>query len=345
MAGTSVVIVAYGDEPELGDCLASVAHQLGADGEIILVDNGADRIDQRVAPFGDVVTVIRPTHNIGFAAGANAGAAEANGSVLVFVNSDLVLQNGALERLRSVVQADGTAIATGCLRLRRDPSLINSAGNPVHFTGIAWAGGFDEPAERYGARRFVASASGGFMAVSRERWLDLGGFNPDYFMYHEDVELSLRQWMTGGRVVFVPEATAVHDYAFGRNPRKMYQLERNRLVTVITVFPASLLMRVLPALIIMELGLLALALLQGWAGEKLRSYWWLMRNAASLRRRRRQVQGSFTEPPDVLGALLASRIDPAGFGPVPGLGVLNAGLAAYWRAAWPAHLRRSSPFA
>ena len=331
MAGTSVVVIAFGAEPGLEECLASIAEQLESGDELVVVDNGCERLAERVRDLGAVVRVVRPGGNTGFAGGANAGAAAARGSVLVFVNSDLRVRAGALRELRSVVDVDASAMATGCLRLGSDPTLINSAGNPVHFTGIAWAGAFGEPASRHAEPRPAASASGGFMALHRSRWDALGGFNTDYFMYHEDVELSLRHWMTGGHVVFVPEAVAEHDYEFGRNPRKLFNLERNRLLTVATVYPRTVLLRILPVMVPMEVGLTLFASGQGWGSQKIQSYWWLVRHASGVRRRRRAVQRSFTEPPARLMSLLTSRIDPAGFGAVPGLPAMNAALALYWR--------------
>lgn len=345
MTSTSVIVVGYGDEPDLEQCLSLVAAGLTADDEIVLVDNGIASVEDRQAAWPSQVRLIRTGTNSGFAGGANAGAEVAVGSVLVFVNSDLLVSDDSIRALCESVRRDDEVLATGSLHLRADPDLINSAGNPVHYTGIAWAGAFGEPVTNHNRSRTVASASGGFMAINRARWRQLGGFDANYFMYHEDVELSLRHWMTGGRVVFVPQAAAVHDYAFGRNARKMYHLEKNRIVTVVTVYPTKLLLRVLPALLLLEAGLLGLAFTQGWGREKLRSYAWLIGHAAVLRRRRSQVQRSFSEAPELLGCLLSSRIDPAGFGAVPGLGLLNTLLAAYWRVVWPVGLRQSFPFA
>jgi GT2 family glycosyltransferase len=331
VTATSVIVIVFGAEPGLDECLSSVVRQLGSGDELVVVDNGAERLDERLAPYGDVVRLVRPGGNLGFAGGADAGAEAARSSVLVFVNSDLRVRDGALDELCSTVASDPSVMATGCLRLASDPTRINSAGNPVHFTGLAWAGAFGEPADEHASPRPAASASGGFMAVHRSRWDALGGFNADYFMYHEDVELSLRHWMTGGRIVFVPAAVADHDYEFGRNARKMFHLERNRLMTVATVYPSTVLRRVLPVLVPFEAALVVLAITQGWGAQKLQSYWWLLRHAGRVRRRRRAVQRTFSEGEERLTSLLSSSIDPAGFGAVPGLSLLNTLLTAYWR--------------
>jgi GT2 family glycosyltransferase len=327
----SVIVVGYGDEPGLELCLASISSQLEPGDEIVLVDNGVSHLEERLPGWPAGLRLVRTGGNLGFAGGINAGADVATGSVLIFVNSDLVVGPSSLQAIQARVRANPIVLTTGCLRLSTAPQTINSAGNPVHYTGVAWAGSFGDDAGSHAQVCAVASASGGFMAVNHDRWNTLGGFEPSYFMYHEDVEFSLRWWMSGGRVEYVPGAVAVHDYDFARNAKKMYYLERNRLMTVMTVFPTSVLARAAPALVVLEVGLLLLAIAQGWLGQKLRSYGWLWRNRVQILKRRESVQESFSEPAETLMRLFSPRLEAAGFGNLPGLGMLNAGLAAYWR--------------
>jgi GT2 family glycosyltransferase len=87
---------------------------------------------------------------------------------------------------------------------------MNQRRNPVHYVGLAWAGGHGEPADQYDKRRTVASASGACCALRRSLWSSLGGFETAYFAYHEDVEMSLRCWQRRARVVLLPDAVARH---------------------------------------------------------------------------------------------------------------------------------------
>ena len=223
----------------------------------------------------------------------------------------------------------GTATAAVCLA--DEPDLMNTVGNPVHFLGVVWAGGFGEPQEQHAVRIDVASASGAFFAVRRDRWDELGGFDDEYFAYHEDTDLSLRMWQRGYRVQYEPSAVALHHYEFSRNPTKQYLLERNRRITVLTVFPRRVLAGVLPAMLVFELPLCALALMQGWLPNKLRSYRWLIGRHHYLRQRRRRVQDASSLSPTEFCRLLSSRIEPAMIERPPGFGVLNFGLNLYWR--------------
>ncbi len=128
--------------------------------------------------------------------------------------------------------------------------------------------------------------------MRRAVWTRLGGLDSSYFLYHEDADLSLRCWLAGLRVVYAPTAVAEHAYSFTKHPQKMFLLERNRLVTVLTTYPTPLLCRVLPALLLTEPLLLYLAARQGWVGSKLRSWGWLLRHASAVATRRREVQST-----------------------------------------------------
>lgn len=330
-ARRSVIVLGYGSEPFLEHALDALAADAGPDDEIVLVDNGIAGRPTRAGSWPPSVTVVGEGANRGFAGGCVYGVAQATGDVLVFVNSDAIVHPGALDVLTRATDRDQVGIACGCLRLADQPELVNSAGNPIHFSGISWAGGCGEPATRYADEREVPVATGGLFAMRREVWDALGGFDELYFAYNEDTDLSLRAWLQGWRVLFVPEAVADHHYEFGRSPLKMYLVERNRLLTVLTDYPSRLLRAVLPALLAIELLLLVQALLQGWAAQKIRSWWWLVRHVTTIRARRARVQSLVTVSEGTIARLLVSRIEPPMVPMPPGMGLVNRALDLYWR--------------
>lgn len=329
----SVVVLGYGTEEHLESCLRAIVDELGPDDELVLVDNDIMDSVRRRPHWDERVRVVGDGRNTGFAGGCNLGAAVARGDVLVFVNSDAVVRPGSLAPLVAAAREPSVGIAGGCLRLADEPDLVNSVGNPLQFAGLTWAGSCGEPADGHTVRGPVPVATGGFFAVRRDVWDDLGGFDPLYFAYHEDTDLSVRCWLAGYEVVYVPEGVADHHYEFSRNPFKMYLVERNRLVTVLTDYPAPLLRRVLPAVVLLEPMFLVLAVLQGWPRQKLSSWWWLARHAGRLRRRRRDVQAAVrvAAPAAVLASLMTDRIEPPMVAAPPGMGLVNGLLAAYWR--------------
>ena len=119
---------------------------------------------------------------------------------------------------------------------------------------------------------------------------DLGRFTEELFMYCEDLELGWRARLRGLRIVVSPAADVLHEYEFDRNPQKQYLLERNRLILVISGYPGRLLLVLAPLLVCAEVGLLMLAVKEGWAGAKLRGWGWCLRHPRWLVGHRRQTQ-------------------------------------------------------
>ncbi len=312
----SALVVAYGEEPELGHCLRALLDSEGVAIEVVVVDNG-DR-SGAVGEFEDDqrVRICRPGSNLGFAAGCNLAAAAATGDVLALVNPDAVVAPDALVHLVNALDSPGVGIATASVRLAEAPDTMNSAGNPVHYLGLAWAGGHGEPASAHADPATVASASGACCALRAEVWFQLGGFDPAYFAYHEDVEFSLRCWQRGLSVVYVPDAVVVHHYAFSRNDLKNFLLERNRLLTVLTTYSGRTLLGLAVPLLALEATVLAVAARAGWLPAKVRGYRWLVRHRTQIRRRRQRLQGERLCSDHDLAGIYAVTFDP-GPGTVP----------------------------
>jgi GT2 family glycosyltransferase len=336
-----VIVLGYGDEEHLEECLASVVAQLPDDGELVIVENGITDAARRRPAWGPRVEVLGDgSSNTGFAGGCTVGAAHARGDVLVFLNSDAILRAHALDRLLAGLDSPEhpeVGVVCGCLRLADEPDLVNSVGNPLQFLGLTWAGECGSPASEHATAGEVPVATGGFFALNRTTWDAIGGFDPTYFAYHEDTDLSVRTWLSGRTVRVLPDAVADHYYEFSRNPFKMYLLERNRLILVLTTYPSALLRRVLPALVLLEPAFLVLSVLQGWPRQKLRAWGWLLTHPAYLRRRRAEVQAlvAVADPDALLGGLMRAAIEPPNVPQPPGMPVLNAVLRAYWRVARP----------
>ncbi len=324
----TAVVLAWGDEPVLEEAVRALLASEGVAVDVVLVDNGctSDALPRLAALAG--VTVVEPGRNLGFAGGCNLGAARAGGEVLAFVNGDAVVQVDALAALAAALD-DSVGLATASLRLHGQEDVMNSAGNPVHWSGLSWAGGLGRPAAAYAVPADVASASGAATACRADRFRALGGFCEPMFAYCEDTELSLRCWQRGWRVVYVPDAVVTHRYEFSRNPRKLYLVERNRLFLVLTLWSGRLLGLVAGPLVALELAVLAVALKGGWARHKVAGWWWLLRHAGLVRDRRREVQAARTLPDRDLAHLLTGDVEPG----VPALAapaVLRRLSRVYW---------------
>jgi GT2 family glycosyltransferase len=348
----TVVVLAWKAEPWLRLAVEAALASEKVAVDVVLVDNGCTTDDVDVLERLRGVRVVRPGHNLGFAGGCNAGALAATGEYLALVNSDAVVEPTTLSRLVDEASRPDVGIAGGSIRLADDPRLLNSAGNPVHVLGLSWAGRLGEPADGGdrtgsggpgydgsgadgGQSVDVAVASGACLVISRELWTELGGFDAEYFAYHEDTELSMRMWRRGRRVVYVPDAVAVHRYEFSRNDVKLYLIERNRLMFLATLWGWRALVLLSPALLALELGMVALAAKQGWLPAKVRGWRWLLAHSGHIRRRRRLLRAERRVPERQWMGILTDRLDQAAIELPAVVGPLNTIMHGYWRLVRP----------
>lgn len=303
----SVLIVAWNSREELSRTVPALLPELGEGDELIVVDNDSgDDTAAMLASLAPTARLLQTGRNAGFAAACNIGAAAAGGELLVVLNPDAAPLPGFGRAIRLPwVEGRGWS-AWQALVAAEGATTINSAGNPVHFTGIVWAGGHGEPIAAAPGAGEVAALSGACLAIPRRTWEELGGFPEEFFLYHEDVDLSLRLRLRGGRLGIEPSAVVDHDYEFGAREHKWRWLERNRLAFLVRVYPAPLLALLAPALLATEVALLAVAARGGWGAQKLRANWEALRWLPRLLRERRRIQAART----VSAAEFASWLTP-----------------------------------
>ena len=327
----TAVIVAYGDEPLLEESVRSALDSDGVLADVVLVDNGCtdgavDRLDGCRG-----VTVLRPGRNLGFAGGCRVGVAAATAPVVALVNPDAVCDPAALRALTDVASQPGIGIATASVRLADRPELLNSAGNEVHFLGLSWSGAFEEPASDHALPREVCAASGAGMAIRRDVWDRLGGFDEEFFAYYEDADLSLRCWLAGLSVRYVPDAVITHRYSFTKSTEKYFLLERNRWVSTLSVASSRRLLLCLPGMLAQELALSLMARHEGWTSEHRRARRWIRQHRSWIRARRRRVQATRVRTDSELAHLLAVRLAPANMEVPALLARVQPLLDLYWR--------------
>jgi GT2 family glycosyltransferase len=327
----TVVILAYDAEPWLEPAVDAALASVGVAVDVVVVDNGCtdggiDRLAGR-----DGVKVVDAGTNLGFAGGCNLGVSHAAGDVVVLVNSDAKVEPEAIAALAAAAQHDGVGIATGSVRLADNPDLVNSAGNEIHCSGVSWSGGFEEPSSAHATARPVFAASGCALGIRRSLWNDLGGFDADFFAYYEDADLSMRTWQRGLEVVYVPDAVVIHRYEFSRRAEKYFLLERNRLFMVATCYEARTIALLLPLLAVLEVGFLVLAIREGWWKQKLRSWWWLVRNRSLVAARRADVHRARRVPDRDLAHLFCDDLLPGNIDVPEWWPTINRPIRLYWR--------------
>jgi GT2 family glycosyltransferase len=328
----SVLIVAWNSREELARTLPALLSELGDGDELIVLDNDSgDGTAEAVRELAPAARVLRSGRNLGFAAGCNAGAEEASGDLLVILNPDAAPLPGFGEAIRRPwLQGRGWA-AWQALVADAGGTRINSAGNPVHFTGIVWAGGHGRPIAEAPPAGEVAALSGACLAIPLRTWREVGGFPERFFLYHEDVDLSLRLRLRGATLGIEPAAVVDHDYEFGAREHKWRWLERNRLAFLLRAYPAPLLILLAPALLATELALLAVSISGGWGRQKLAANLEALRWLPRLLRERRQLQATRTVSAAEFASWLTPDLDSPFISPAARSLPARLLLRTYWR--------------
>ena len=328
----TVVIVTYRQGEAVRPALDALARELHDGDELIVVDNASgDETLEVVRDAAPGARVIESETNDGFPAACNRGAAQAQGELLVFLNPDAVVAEGWREAIAAPL-ADGSGWAAWqALVTAERGQLVNTRGGVVHFTGIAWAGGAGEPVAKADSYPEPGFCSGACLAIPREEFERLGGFASEFFLYHEDVDLSLRVRLAGGALGVAAGARADHMYEFEKGPAKWRYLERNRWATLIRVYPAALLALLAPALFATELALVPIAAVGGWLPQKLAAWWDTIRAFPRLAAERREIQATARIGAGEFARSLTPSLASRYLGRPGGSNVLGGLLAAYWR--------------
>ncbi|RKT78469.1 GT2 family glycosyltransferase [Terracoccus luteus] len=211
---TAIVVVNYGSHVLLAQNLPD-DREPGVD--VIVVDSfstPAERSAVETLAAERNWQLITPDSNVGFGIGCNLGAERGlalGTEVLVFVNPDASLPPAARNRLVATVVADERVVAAPRIE-RPDGSVWASGTTDLYLESGTMRATRKRPTGTSGpAPRVQTWLSGACFAISAPLWREVGGFDPDYFLYWEDVDLSWRVHEAGGRLVALEDAVAVHD--------------------------------------------------------------------------------------------------------------------------------------
>lgn len=191
----SIIIVNYKTPSLVVRCLESIYATTSRSFEIIVVDNGSEDdscsiIAQR---FPDVRYVANPT-NEGFGRANNRGLKEAIGKVILFLNSDIVVSAGAIDRCFCELQANKNYGAISCRLVNEDGSDQRS----VYYDIVSWGSLFNQNillVKIFGRRKdqkMIRALMGSFLMIPASVIDQVGPFDPDFFMYFEEIDLCRR---------------------------------------------------------------------------------------------------------------------------------------------------------
>jgi len=214
-ADVSVIVPTYEGRHHLENLLPSLREQT-LPHEVIVVDNAStDGTDELLREGWPDVHVVSFSENLGFGKAANAGVAAAASKTVVLLNNDTVCRPDFLERLIEALDPEqGVVMASPVLVRLGNEGLIDTAGIVVDRSLHGFNHMYGEPVEVLDAGAFDPLAPcGGAAAFDRAAFVEVGGFDPAFFAYLEDVDLGLRCVGRGWHCRLAPTAIAIHAHS------------------------------------------------------------------------------------------------------------------------------------
>jgi len=209
----SIVIPVHGKLAYTLACLRSLAkHGAKAPFEVIVVDDASPDDSAATLAQLDGLHLLRNAQNLGFVGSSNAGATEARGEFLLFLNNDTQVTSGWLDALlQCFAERADCGIAGG--RLVYPDGRLQEAGALVFTDGSGWTTGRFEPrdAAAFRYRRETDYVSGAALMIRRDVFQRIGGFDARYApAYYEDTDLAFTIRRLGLRVYYEPSSTVIH---------------------------------------------------------------------------------------------------------------------------------------
>jgi GT2 family glycosyltransferase len=214
----SVVILNYNVKYFLELCLKSVEQAIALiDAEIIVVDNNSsDGSCEMVRQKFPSITLISNQDNVGFAKANNQGVKAAKGEFVCILNPDTVVAEDTFTKLLKFAKGKSNLGAIGCKLIDGSGAFLPESKRNIPVVKVAMKKLFGN-ADMYYANHLRSSDNGkveilvgAFMLMRRDVYHQVNGFDEDYFMYGEDIDLSYKLLQEGFQNYYFGETTCIH---------------------------------------------------------------------------------------------------------------------------------------
>ena len=208
----TIQIVNYNSRGNLMTCLQSIQKNVHGieNAQIVVVNNDKEELGNFLDGFK--VEIIEKKENIGFGKAHNLGFKKSKGKYILFLNPDTKLFPGTVEKIMEVFSADEKIGIVGPIHVEdgriSDEEHFGFRKTPLSTIRTKI---FREKEKSDRQKYFETDwVSGGAMMIRRSLFSELGGFDENYFMYFEDVDLCLQAKKRGWKIAVCPEAKIFH---------------------------------------------------------------------------------------------------------------------------------------
>ena len=227
MLSCSVIIIAYNSCDFIPACLKSVRDACeGIDSQIIVLDNGStEPIIPEIKNFFPEVEWIDSKENLGFGKGCNLAEKHATKPYLFFINPDTIISKNAFREMLKFMEEHPDAGTVGCRILNEDgsiqwacrrsfPTIVSAVSKTIGLAAMfpksktlaSYNMTYADPDEMIE----VDAISGSFFCIRRDVYEKLNGFDEDFFMYGEDLDLCFRTKQMGLHNYYTPVTNILH---------------------------------------------------------------------------------------------------------------------------------------
>lgn len=299
----SIVVLNYNKKFLSAKCLTQILDVTNYPNfEILFVDNGSkdgsvEYIREKFCNDGRV-KILALKNNFGYPLGNNMGVASAMGEYVAIVNNDVTVTTNWLGELIAAIQENPLIVAAQGKIYVEGTNKFDSTGLFMDYFGNSIKRGETEiDRGQYEVRSEIFSFSGACFIIKKSIFNQIGGFDKDYFLMFEEIDLSWRVRLAGYKIIYVPTSVVYH--AVGNSTKKTPPIVRfhdtkNKLITFLKNADLDKLLIYNPCIAVFG-GLLldatrkkkrALSVMM----PKFRAILWVMKNLRSIFQARYNIQ-------------------------------------------------------
>jgi len=232
----AVMILNYNGYRYIDNCLSSLYSDKYINKNIYFLDNNStDRSLELIKSKYPKVNIISYNKNYGYAYSYDNAIRAINEKYVAVLNNDTcVHEDWLIELYKAIIEDDNIAICGSKLISYYNNIIIEHAGGLINPIG----GGIDigrgqVDKKEYSKKKYVGFACGGGALIDKNIYHSIGGFDNKFFLYHEDVDICWRSWLSGYKVLYVPTSIVYH-YGGGtagkiESPFRIYHSQKSRL--------------------------------------------------------------------------------------------------------------------
>ncbi|NIS38440.1 glycosyltransferase family 2 protein [Candidatus Saccharibacteria bacterium] len=294
----AVIIINYNSKGYLETCLSSLDSQKVKPKRTIVVDNAStdESIDMIPTRFPKI-ELIKLKSNIGFAAANNLAAKQASDcDWIVLLNPDVQVATDFLEKLRYGIQQHPEVGFFGCHMISlHHRNILDGTGDVYHMSGLVWREGHGKNIESSPRiQKEIFSPCAAAAMYRKDAFLQIGGFDEDYFCYIEDADLGFRLRLAGFTCIYIPDAVVYHAGSATSGGKhsdfSVYHAHRNLVWTFIKNMPGLLFWVLFPLHLILNIVTVTYFVIKGQGGVILKAKWDAFKCIPWIWRKRRETQ-------------------------------------------------------